>query len=223
MKSPRDMIVVQIDITNACIHQCSNCTRFCGHHKKPFFMDFETFKRAVHSLDGYVGVVGLMGGEPTLHPEFTRMAQYLASHRAPMGENHMHLPQTHLMDAVHDLEYSNTYPYPMRDTQRAAINGAGLWTTNVEGYKKYYEIIQDNIKYQMINDHSNPMYHQPILISRKALGINDDEWHKLRDNCWIQNTWSATITPKGAFFCEVAGALDMLFEGPGGWEIMWNM
>ena len=54
---------------------------------------------------------------------------------------------------------------------------------------------------------------------RKELGISDEEWIKKRDACWIQNTWSATITPKGAFFCEVAGSLDMLFDGPGGWEV----
>ena len=26
-------------------------------------------------------------------------------------------------------------------------------------------------------------------------------------------------SPKGAFFCEIAGSLDMLFDGPGGWPI----
>jgi hypothetical protein len=41
----------------------------------------------------------------------------------------------------------------------------------------------------------------------------------MRDACWLQSAWSATITPKGAFFCEVAAALDMLFDGPGGWPI----
>jgi hypothetical protein len=65
----------------------------------------------------------------------------------------------------------------------------------------------------------NPSYHQPGLFSRKDLGIPDDEWFKLRDACWLQNEWSATITPKGAFYCEVAGALDMLFDGSGGWPI----
>ena len=35
----------------------------------------------------------------------------------------------------------------------------------------------------------------------------------------LKNTWSATITPKGAFFCEIAAALDMLFDGPGGWPV----
>ena len=41
----------------------------------------------------------------------------------------------------------------------------------------------------------------------------------MRDNCWLQNEWSAGITPKGCFFCEVAGVLDMLLDGPGGWPI----
>lgn len=50
MRSPKDMEIIQIDITNACQHMCSNCTRFCGHHKKTFFMSFEQFKEAVDSL-----------------------------------------------------------------------------------------------------------------------------------------------------------------------------
>ena len=77
MKSPQDMRIIQIDVTNACIHNCSNCTRFCGHHKKPFFMDVETFKQAVDSMEGYVGTVSMMGGEPTIHPHFEEMVRYL--------------------------------------------------------------------------------------------------------------------------------------------------
>src|SRR5579863_7791615 len=76
MKSPADMRVIQIEITNACPKRCSNCTRFCGHHKEPFFMDFETFKQAVQSLKGFKGVVGIMGGEPTIHPEFEKFVKY---------------------------------------------------------------------------------------------------------------------------------------------------
>ncbi len=86
-------------------------------------------------------------------------------------------------------------------------------------YRKYYEVIQDTFSVEYLNDHINPSYHQPGLFSRKNLDIPDDEWKRLRDKCWIQNTWSAAITPKGAFFCEIAGALDMLFDGPGGWKI----
>ena len=70
------MKTIQIDITNACNKRCSNCTRFCGNHKKNFFMGFDMFKRAIDSLDGYEGVVGVMGGEPTMHPEFERFVLY---------------------------------------------------------------------------------------------------------------------------------------------------
>ena len=62
MRSPAEMRTIQIELTNACPHLCSNCTRHCGHHRKPFFMDLETFRRAVDSLAGFSGIVGIMGG-----------------------------------------------------------------------------------------------------------------------------------------------------------------
>ena len=61
---------IQIEITNACNLSCANCTRFVGHHKKPFFMDMETIEKAIDSLEGFPGNIGMMGGEPTLHPKF---------------------------------------------------------------------------------------------------------------------------------------------------------
>lgn len=222
MRSPKDMRIIQIDITNACPHRCSNCTRFCGHHEKPFFMDFDTFKRAVDSMEGYVGTIGIMGGEPTLHPEFERFVEYLDS-RLPKEyrkrKNNFIFPQSSFMESIHDQEYENTIGYDAGGGKRDTVCGAGLWSAMGASYKKHYEIIQDIFRYQAVNDHTNAMYHQPILISRKELGIADEEWIKLRNNCWINQMWSASITPKGAFFCEVAGALDMLFDGPGGWPI----
>ncbi|MCR5784722.1 MAG: radical SAM protein [Eubacterium sp.] len=219
MKSPKDMRIIQIDVTNACVFQCSNCTRFCGHYKKPFFMDFETFKKAVDSLDGYVGTIGMMGGEPTLNPEFEKMAEYLASKKPEMLTDKMLRPQRHFMDGIHDLEFEHTFLYPCQDVMRQTVDGPGLWATTKGNYKKYYETIQDTAQYQALNDHSRPMYHQPSLITRKDLGISDEEWIPMRDKCWIQNEWSASITPKGAFFCEMAASLDMLFDGPGGWPV----
>ncbi len=222
MKSPQDMRIIQIDITNACLYQCSNCTRFCGHHKKPFFMDFETFKRAVDSMKGYHGTIGVMGGEPTLHPEFERFTAYLASHvDKAYQKDHKSLiaPQKDFIESILLENKENSEVYEYHTGARETVTGAGLWSAMVPTYKKYYEIIQDTYKMQAVNDHGNIMYHSPILINRKDLGIPDEEWIKIRDNCWAQCIWSATITPKGAFFCEIAGALDMLFDGPGGWPI----
>ncbi len=219
MKSPAEMRIILIDITNACVRQCSNCTRFCGHHKKPFFMDYETFCRAVDSLDGFPGTVGIIGGEPTIHPDFERMAKYLGEKRGPKTDFGLYHPQRHFMDAVHDVEMSHTEIVPCGCEEKRLVYGGGVWSVMGEGYKKHYEVIQDIAKYQALNDHSNPMYHKPALITRKELGISDEEWPAIRDNCWVVDVWSANITPKGAFFCEVAGCLDMLFDGPGGWDI----
>ena len=221
MRSPSDMEFIQIDITNACNMRCSNCTRFCGNHAKPFFMDFDTFKRAVDSMDGFEGVTGIIGGEPTLHPDFERFAGYMREKfGAPSGGDTLLYPQKDFIHSIHDREFGSEKVRERTDGSHYMKKyGAGLWSNMSATYRKYYEVIQDTFSVEYLNDHLNPSYHQPGLFSRKDLNIPDDEWIKLRDKCWIQNTWSATITPKGAFFCEIAGALDMLFDGPGGWKI----
>ena len=227
MRSPADMQTIQIDITNACNLACSNCTRFCGNHKKPFFMDFDTFKRAVDSLEGYNGVTGVMGGEPTLHPEFERFVLYIRERYGERKEtNRMIYPQREFIKEIRRREFESHVLRADEDgtgQEKGCGNfkmfGPGLWSNMGDTYPKYYELINDSFNVQFLNDHINESYHQPGLISRKDLGIPDEEWIPMRDACWMQNEWSATITPKGAFFCEIAGALDMLFDGPGGWEI----
>ena len=188
MRSPAQMRTIQIDITNACTHQCSNCTRFCGHHRKPFFMDLETFQRAVDSLADFPRCVGMMGGEPTLHPQFEQMARYLA-------EKH---PSRHtLRDARKPIADFSRYIYDKNYILDESLNqrqGPGLWTSMVEPYYRHFELIQDIFSFQNLNDHQNASLHQPLLVSRKDLGISDEDWYPLRDQCWVQNSWSATIT-----------------------------
>ena len=207
MRSPKDMGIIEIDITNACVHSCSNCTRFCGHHKQPYFMELEFFKRAVDSLEGYEGQIGIMGGEPTLHPQFEKIVEYIKDKKRISNVSMLVGPvsdmQFHIESMVND--------YPNAKTV--------LLSSISRSYYKNIEIINDTFEHQLLNDHSSDSLHQALLMSRKELGIDDDTWLERRDNCWIQNTWSASITPKGAFFCEVAGALDMLFDGPGGWKV----
>lgn len=210
MRQLRDMSIIEIDITNACIHSCSNCTRFCGHHQKPYYMNFETFRRAVDSLEDFEGLVSIIGGEPTLHPELDRFLEYL--------EN------TGRAEALTDgrskamVKDYLTYAREQRWFNLSCNKGKGynLFSSVSQKFYLHYERIQDAVTHMFLNDHSNPSFHQPILVSRKDLGIGDAEFAALRDNCWLQNFWSAGITPKGGFFCEVAGTLDLLLNGPGG-------
>ena len=207
MRSPAEMSIIQIEITNACTHRCSNCTRFCGHHRNPFFMDYPTFKNAVDSLVDFPGMVGIMGGEPTLHPQFAQLATYCAEKIKP---------DCALIPLTEPIKDFAAYRHLHLRTHS---HKSGLWTSLGNKYYEHFELIQDVFGYQCINDHVNSGLHQALMITRKELGIPDSDWVKFRDKCWIQNLWSASITPKGAFFCEIAAALDMLFDGPGGWPI----
>ena len=169
MRSPKDMQIIQIDITNACPHLCSNCTRFCGHHKKPFFMDFETFKRAVDSLKDFPRLVGMMGGEPTVHPQFEKFANYLRESR--VGNVRFLMMREPIPDML-------TY---IRRNLLGTNSKLGLWSSLNESYYKHFETINDTFPTQILNDHDNACKHQALLMSRRELGIPDDEWIKKRD------------------------------------------
>jgi len=184
--------LVQIEVTNACVNQCANCTRCVGHHPKPFFMDLEMVEKIIDSLDGFNGEIGLMGGEPTLHPEFEKICKLFQ--------------------------------------QKIPRERRGLWTS---GYKweEYKDIIEQTFDKERIvyNEHSTyGGIHQPILAGMEDLVRDKKLREELKENCWVQRRWeTCSVTPYGAYFCEIAGALDILFNAgknavplftPFGWE-----
>ena len=189
MRPITENAVIQIEITNACWLKCANCTRHVGHHRKPFFMSLDQVSEAIDSLEGFKGNIGIMGGEPTLHPKFDQICELM----------------------------QKKVPREKRE----------FWTSGWQWSKKKDVILatfdRERIAY---NEHATPDgKHTPLLVAIDDV-IKDKElmWQMI-DNCWIQNQWSASITPKGGFFCEVAASLDYLFDGPGGYKIekgWWN-
>ena len=179
------MPVIQIEVTNVCNLQCSNCTRFIGHYRKPFFMDLAAVEKALASLDGYEHQIGIMGGEPTLHPQFREICV--------------------LMEKM----------VPNR-RQRS------LWTNGYR-WNEYKDLIDRvfNSENVIYNDHKDLEVgkHQPLLVAAEEILDDRELMWRLIGNCWIQWRWAASITPKGGFFCEVAAALDYLFDGPGGYPL----
>jgi hypothetical protein len=174
--------LIQIEITNACTFKCANCTRFVGHHPKPYFMELEKIEEAVDSLAGYHGGVGIMGGEPTLHPRFPEIC---------------------------DMLMRKLSPYQ-----------CGLWTS---GYKwdEYKKLIKKTFKFAVnYNDHSDTRQkHQPVLVAIDEVVKNKESMWDLINHCWVQELWSPSINVNGAFFCEVAAAMDMLLGLGGGYPV----
>jgi hypothetical protein len=189
MRNIFEMDIIQIDVTNICDKSCANCTRFCGHYRpeKTYFMDVAYYEKAVISLKDFPGIIGMIGGEPTLHPRFIELCEILNFH--------------------------------VKEKERR-----GLWSNKGKKFHEYKEIIDKTFGHFNLNDHiSHDIFHTPILVASEDMikdgCLTEEEWRKYTDNCWVQTTWSATITPKGSWFCEVAGMLDCLFEGDKSWDI----
>lgn len=185
MRPPSSMSIIQIEVTNVCSHRCSNCTRLVGHYRKDqnYFISIADFRRAVDSLVDFPEIVGLIGGEPVLHPEFPALIEY----------------------------YKERIPRRRR----------GLWSSLHQRYWQHFDLISATFDRdrQFLNDHATPSIHQPILVASEDVVPDEEERRRLISECWVQNLWSASVTPKGAFFCEVAAALDRLYDGPGGWPV----
>jgi len=97
----------------------------------------------------------------------------------------------------------------------------GLWTSFPKGYEHYRDIICETFGNIFLNDHTKgDIYHCPILVGIEEVYADPGEMYYVIDHCWLQNAWSASINPKGAFFCEIAAAMELLFdEFESGWLV----
>jgi len=214
MRSPKEMDIVQIDISTKCHLKCSNCTRLIPHQPKREDMSLETFERAVKSMEGWQApnrVIGIIAGEPTLHSEFEQISRRFAEIWGGPTTGNGKLP-------IKDFNTFATERLFDRST------GRGLWTSLGAGFYRHYETIMEVYGHWNTNTHESGGRHQALLISRgdyqKATGISDDKWLENRDNCWVQKLWSASINDKGAYFCEVAASIDRLyFNGKHAWPV----
>jgi hypothetical protein len=99
-------------------------------------------------------------------------------------------------------------------------NQLGLWSCFPKGYERYREVICRTFGHIFLNDHTRAdIYHAPVLVAAEEMIAHRKRMFMLIEECWIQKYWSACINPKGAFFCEIAGAMAMLFDSDGAWKI----
>ncbi len=80
---------IQIDITNHCFMSCLYCSRYNRHLRsgQRMHMTLEQFVVALETLKIWPGKVGIIGGEPLLHPDFTEICRQLRQrfHRNRLG------------------------------------------------------------------------------------------------------------------------------------------
>jgi hypothetical protein len=73
----------------------------------------------------------------------------------------------------------------------------------------------------LLNDHTRAdILHHPFLVAIKEIIPDRTRMFNQIDKCWAQLSWSPSINPNGAYFCEMAASFSMLFSGSmKGWPV----
>lgn len=204
MKAPADKRdtwaggIIQVMITRACDLSCVGCTQGSNLAGKPMIMSPEQFADAVISLKDYKGVLGVFGGNPTMHPRFDMICKILRAYRPKelcgLWSNNLR-GYGAICRETFNPEYSNL---------------------NVHcDIQAYMEMLRDwpecHPKGLQDSRHSPPFVAMKDMIDMKR-----DEMWELINHCDINQNWSAMV---GVFrgelrgwFCELAGAQSMLHE-----------
>lgn len=95
----------------------------------------------------------------------------------------------------------------------------GLWTSGGRFYEQHKALIKKTFGYVHMNRHECFALHQPLTVAIQEVVEDPAYRQKLIDNCWVRQKWGPTIGFKGAFFCEIAAAWDLILDGPGGFPI----
>lgn len=205
MKPPYKMTVIDIDITNRCGLLCSNCTRLIPYQNKTWDMSINNFEIALDSLEGYGGVVAIIGGNPCLHPEFEKICEVLRKkipdiNRRGLWTNHFH---KHWKTALATFGVMNLNPH------------------GDEECIKSLSIASDKFGY-----HEGFSRHAPILLRLRDFVKDEKKMWKLISRCDINQRWSASIIEFNgklrAYFCEVAAALDLVLNLDKGIDVTQN-
>jgi len=189
---------IHIDVTQYCPDDCIYCSRYMRHQRPDhkYHMSLEMFEKALWSLREFPNRIGLMGGEPTIHPQFEQICEILQGE--PVLPEHG--------------QYKGYLRY-------------SLFTEGGARYRKFKEsgLLDRTFQYIAVFEHTAEQKavckHQPTTLAIGDMVKDKELKDRLIDDCWAQKTWCPNITPKGAFFCELASGIDRIIDGPGGWPI----
>lgn len=224
--------VIQVWVTRACDKSCFGCTQGSNLAGKPDMMTVANFERALRSLEGYWGVVGMFGGNPAMHPEFATLCLLMQKYvpreqRGIWCNNPIRLENAALMRQTFNPSHSNLNVHLDRAAYDLFKRGwpechpVGLEVDS--RHSPPYVAMKDLREYQRACPDcvmGFPPGDEPADRCRTCGGSgrvpDEEKIYEKAANCDINQHWSAMIgqfrgEPR-AWFCEIAGAQAMLHQ-----------
>ncbi len=195
MRSPRDMHIICVDVTNKCDLHCSNCTRLLKNQTELWDMTPDNFRLALRSLKGFQGVIAMIGGNPCISKHFPELCRIFAEE----------IPEKR----QRGLWSNNVFEY--QELIRDTFGFFNLNPHNDDRGRRSLEKLKEMVPgAKFFVGHS---HHAPLLTAMRDLYPDPKEMWDLIPSCDINKEWSATIVQnKGelrAYFCEVAASFDL--------------
>lgn len=196
--------IIQVHVTRACDLACFGCTQGSNLRGKPVMISPEDFEKAMQSLEGYWGVIGIFGGNPAIHPQFEELCR-IAS---------LYFPKTQLGIWCNNPLGKGAI---MRQTFNPAVSNL-----NVHGIEAAYDEFKRDWPESRPFGQNGDSRHSPPFVAMKDVIPDEAKRWELISSCDINQRWSAmlcSIPGKGlrAFFCELAGAQAMLHANDPTW------
>lgn len=188
--------IIQVVISRSCdIFNCSECTQLLPFRKDAKEMSLDCIEEALICLKGWPGVIACFGGNPCTHSKFPEVCK---------------LWEKHVPDQRQRGLWTNNLMAHGR-VCRETFWPKGRFNLNVHGNEQAAKDMQTwlpGIKVWGMH----PSQHGNQLLDYADLGITDEQWTTLRENCDINRNWSGACYERDGhpyiYFCERAGALD---------------
>ena len=190
--------VIQIWVTHCCDRSCFGCTQASNIRRPANFISVEQFRTAVISLKDYFGVVGVFGGNPCLHPEFSTLCDILREY----------IPKTRCGLWANRL-------FGKADVCRKTFNPS-VSNINVHmDHDSYNEIRRGWPEVRVFGLTEDSRHASPFVAIKDIVPDESQMWEMI-SRCDINRHWSALIGVfRGnlrAWFCEIAGSQSMLHQ-----------
>ena len=215
MRGPRNMHIICIDVTNKCDLACSNCTRLLANQDHLWEMSPENFRLALRSLEGFSGIIAMLGGNPCMHSRFEELCAIF---------------EEEIPEKLQRGLWTNN-PFKHEDICRKTF---GTYNLNAHGEERAHPAIERLTKAarddgKIAWTYMGNSMHAPLLTAIKDIYAPEEMWEKITQ-CEINRDWSATILQNKygelrAYFCEVAASFDVSRGGDNGHKVFpgwWN-
>jgi hypothetical protein len=170
-------------------------------------MTLECIERALISMRGWPGVVACFGGNPCTHSQFPEVCELWKKYVPDQRKRGLWTNNL--------LKYGTECKETFWPHGRFNLNVHG----NISAAVQMNECLPGIKIYGY-----KPSQHGNQLLDYVDMGVSDEEWVELREQCDINQKWSGAIyqgtdgNPYG-YFCERAGALDAVRGTNNGIEV----